>query len=57
MKERFDLFQQKQNNDISELKAAIEFLRNNDNAAIISDSSSEIISNEKAYQITLDFLQ
>jgi hypothetical protein len=52
MKERFDLFQQKQNNDISELKAAIEFLRNNDNAAIISDSSSEVISNEKAYQIT-----
>jgi hypothetical protein len=49
MKERFDLFQQKQNNDISELKPAIEFLKNKDNAAVIADPSSEMISDEKGF--------
>jgi hypothetical protein len=47
IKERFELLQQKQNYDISELKAAIKFLKNKDNAAVIADPSSELISDEK----------
>ena len=37
-------------NDIAELKAAIEFLKNKINAAVVSDPSSEILVMIKAYQ-------
>jgi hypothetical protein len=42
-------------NDILELKAAVEFLKNKVNGAIISDSSSEVISNDKGIPKAIKF--
>ena len=41
--------------DISELKAAVEFLKNKINAAVISDPSSEVIKNDKGIPKAIKF--
>jgi integrase len=50
MKEQFDLFRERQKqreNDFAELKSAVEFLKDKINAAVITEPSSEVISDEK----------
>jgi hypothetical protein len=47
---------QERDNDIAELKTAVEFLKNKINAAIIAnDSSSKVISNDKAIPKAIKF--
>lgn len=46
---------QERDNDIAELKTAVEFLKNKINAVVISDPSSKVISNDKGVPKAIKF--
>ena len=58
MKEQFDLLreQQKQReNDVAELKSAVDFLKDKINAAVIAEPSSKVITNENGVPKAIEF--
>jgi hypothetical protein len=46
---------QERDNDISELKAAVKFLTDKINAAVIGEPTSEVIANEKGIPKAIKF--
>ena len=58
MKEQFELLlerQKQRENDVAELKSAVEFLKDKINAAVIAEPSSKVITNEKGIPKGIEF--